>query len=178
MTLKKINVILKLMSVPSVSSNNKPTSSINTASKPTVEEILKKQNLTIDDLIKCGKEGLTAVKRMYDRDGDLIDDPEPDYNVRHKFFASFLELLGLMKKDSVSVQVVNISAEERALLDAYSRNNSGEDSTHEGTGTADTTFMAEPTTDISLNTIQEQPKENDNTTGTAPGTSGKRDDET
>lgn len=90
----------------------------NTAAKLSVEEILKKQNLTIDDLIKCGREGLGAVKTRSSKYGDI---EEADYNVRHKFFASFMELLGYMKKDSVSVQVVNVSPAERELLEAYRR---------------------------------------------------------
>lgn len=92
-----------------------------TPNKLSVEEILQKQNLSIDDLVICGKQGLQAKRIVRDRYGDVIAE-DPDMATRHKFFASFLELLGYMKRDSVNVQVVNISPEENELLEAYKNN--------------------------------------------------------
>ncbi len=88
---------------------------------PSIDDILAKNKISIDDLIKCGKDGLTATKEGhgFDEDGEKIE--VPDYNVRHKYFDSFLNLLGLLKNNSVNVQVVNISKEENELLEAYRR---------------------------------------------------------
>ncbi len=93
---------------------------IKTGERIPIDAVLRKHNLSIDDLIKCGREGLLATRIVRDRFGDVVAE-DPDNATRHKFFASFLELLGYMKKDSVNVQVVNISAEEKELLDAYKR---------------------------------------------------------
>ncbi len=92
-----------------------------TESRPPIDAVLRKHNLSIDDLIKCGREGLLATRIVRDRFGDVVAE-DPDNATRHKFFASFLELLGYMKKDNINVtQVMNITAEERGYLDAYKK---------------------------------------------------------
>lgn len=90
-------------------------------SRPSIDIVLRKHNLTIDDLVTCGKEGLIAYKKCYDRYGDPLDVLEPDHNVRHKFFASFMLMLGYLEKDSVNVTVTQVSQAEKELLDAYKR---------------------------------------------------------
>lgn len=88
--------------------------------KPSIDAVLRKHNLTIDDLILCGKRGLNAKKVIKDRDGDFVEELD-DFNVQHKFFASFMLMLGYLKESSVSVNVAQISTEERDLMDAYRR---------------------------------------------------------
>lgn len=87
-------------------------------SRPTIDAILKQQNLTTEDLFKCAKDGLSANKIVRDKYGDVVD-VEPDHNVRHKFFESLANMLQYLKPQSVNVQVVNISAEEREIIEAY-----------------------------------------------------------
>lgn len=100
-------------------STNEPT--IEPKEKLTIEEILHKQRLSIDDLVRCGKDGLEAQKIIRDRYGNEVG-TEPDFPTRHKFFASFLELLGYMKKDTnITVGVNNMSPEEKEWLAAYKR---------------------------------------------------------
>lgn len=90
--------------------------------KPTIDVVLRKHNLSIDDLIKCGKEGLLANKdsSKFDEDGNIIE--IPDHNIRHKYFDSFMNLLGYLKPNSVNVSVVQVSKEEKELLEAYKNN--------------------------------------------------------
>lgn len=89
--------------------------------RPIIDDVLRKHKLSIDDLVKCGKEGLLAMKEIggYDEEGDKRE--VPDYNVRHKYFDSFMNLLGYLKPGSVNVNVVQISAEEKELIEAYKR---------------------------------------------------------
>lgn len=89
--------------------------------RPPIDDILRKHNLSIDDLVKCGREGLLATKEsnQFNEDGDRLE--VPDYNVRHKYFDSFMNLLGYLKPSSLSVNVVQVSNEERELLEAYKR---------------------------------------------------------
>ncbi len=97
-------------------SNN---SDIETSSRPTIEDVIKKHKLSIDDLIVCAKEGLKATRdgHDYDDDGDKVQ--IPDHNVRHKYLESLLNILGYLKPQSISIQNVQISTEEKELLEAY-----------------------------------------------------------
>jgi hypothetical protein len=70
-----------------------------------IDIVVRRHGLTIDDLVRCGKGGLEAVRTIKDRDGDLVDEV-PDWNVRHKFFSSFMELLGYIKGQGVTVNNV------------------------------------------------------------------------
>ncbi len=83
-----------------------------------IYQVLKSNNITIEDLMKCGKEGLIATRSIKDKYGDVVE-VEPDHNVRHKYFDSMLNMLQILKPASVNVQMVNISAEEKELLDSY-----------------------------------------------------------
>lgn len=85
-----------------------------------LDEALRHNGISIDYLIKHGREGLEAVRTQRDGDGMIIDE-QPDINARHKYFNSFLLLLQLIKDNSTSVQVVNISPEEKSLMDSYRR---------------------------------------------------------
>lgn len=85
-----------------------------------IESILNEEHYSLKDLVQCGIEGLKATKSIRDAYGEVHDDM-PDYNIRHKYFESFMSLLGHMKANSVNVQVVQISKEERDLLEAYKR---------------------------------------------------------
>ncbi len=97
------------------------TSSVSPSTVESINDILKKNKISVDDLIRCGKEGLLATKEGggFDEEGEKIE--VPDYNVRHKYFDSFLNLLGLLKSNNVNVQVVQISTEEKELMEAYRR---------------------------------------------------------
>lgn len=88
--------------------------------RPTIDAILKKQNLSVDDLFKCAKDGLLAERVVRDKWGDEVD-REPDHAIRHRFFESLANMLQYLKPTSVNVQVVQVSAEERELIDSYKR---------------------------------------------------------
>lgn len=91
------------------------------AERTPIETVLRKHGLGLDDFVVALKEGLSASKDLKDRYGDLIE-TIPDHNTRHKFFASGMELLGYIKSSAgVNVNIVNISKEERELIDAYKR---------------------------------------------------------
>ena len=68
---------------------------IETYSKHGVTDIAGKHGVTIDTLLKHGAEGLRASRILKDRDGEVIEEV-PDWNVRHKYFHDFLELLKLI----------------------------------------------------------------------------------
>lgn len=89
--------------------------------RPTIDAILEKQKISADDLFMCAKKGLTAKKNVRDRYGEVIE-VEDDFQVQHKFFESLSNMLGYLKPQSVNVQVVSISTEERELMEAYKRN--------------------------------------------------------
>lgn len=85
---------------------------------PEILSVISKHNLSVDDLIKCGKEGLSATRDIKDRDGDIID-TVPDWNIRHKFFSSFMELLGYL--DGPGTRVVVSSESKKEAEEAYKR---------------------------------------------------------
>lgn len=89
-------------------------------SRPTIDEILHKQKLTIDDLFKCANDGLKAEKVVRDKYGDEVC-REPDHIIRHKFFESLANMLQYLKPSSVNVQVLQVSEKEKELLNAYKR---------------------------------------------------------
>jgi hypothetical protein len=84
---------------PSIDKNNQYDDD---TSKPTIESILTKHNISVDDFVKCLKRGLSATRAIKDRDGDIIDTVE-DLNVQHKFFASGMELLGYLKGNGTTI---------------------------------------------------------------------------
>ena len=86
--------------------------------------LLTKHGCSLDELIKVGVEGMKSTRIVRDRYGDVVAE-DPDGQTRHKYFASFIELLGLIKKESINVSVVNISQRERELLDAYRNSEDG-----------------------------------------------------
>ena len=83
-----------------------------------IDEVVRRHGLTIDDLVKCGKAGLEANRDVKDRDGDVVD-TIPDWNVRHKFFSSFLELLGYLNGPGTNIQI-NTEGKKQAE-EAYRR---------------------------------------------------------
>lgn len=99
--------------------NNIEIGTSNNEVRPEIEALLRRHNLSVDDLIKCGKGGLVATKEIKDRDGDIVDSV-PDWNVRHKFFASFLELVGLLHGVGTTIKI-GTSEEKKQADEAYKR---------------------------------------------------------
>lgn len=93
---------------------------INSHIKDDINSVIRKHGLTIDDLVKCGKDGLMAERVIKDRDGDEVD-RVPDWNVRHKFFSSFLELLGYLKGNGTVVNNMVVGESKRLGDEAYNR---------------------------------------------------------
>lgn len=85
-----------------------------------VERVCAENGVTLVELCKTLAKGLKAQKLTLDKFGD--EHIEDDFGNQHKFLMTALELLRYVKSAGVNVQVVNISVEERELLDAYSRN--------------------------------------------------------
>ncbi len=81
--------------------------------KENIDLVVAKHGVTVDDFVVCMKGGLSATRDIKDRDGDIID-TIPDWNVRHKFFATGLELLGYLRGNSTVVNVVNTEAKKEA----------------------------------------------------------------
>jgi hypothetical protein len=71
--------------------------------KTAIGEICRRHRLSVDDLVKCGREGLEATKIVKVQYGE--DEEVPDWSTRHKFFASFMELLGYLKGPGTTVNV-------------------------------------------------------------------------
>ena len=87
--------------------------------KPTIDDVVRRHGLSVDDLVRCGKGGLEATRQIKDRDGDLVEEV-PDWNVRHKFFSSFLELLGYINGPGTTVNV-GATEEKKEAEAAYKR---------------------------------------------------------
>ena len=87
--------------------------------KPSIDAILDKHNVTVDDFVNCMKRGLNATKDIKDRDGDLIE-TVPDLNVQHKFFVSGMELLGYLKGHG-DINIHTDSEDKKQAQEAYLR---------------------------------------------------------
>lgn len=82
--------------------------------------VLKKHKFSVDDLVSCGIRGMAAKKYVRDSHGDIVEELD-DHGVQHKFFHSFLLLMGLIKEGGSTTQVVVISPQEKELLEAYKK---------------------------------------------------------
>lgn len=98
---------------------NKNNSISAVETKPSIDEVLNKHKVTVDDFVQCLKRGLTATKVIKDRDGEVVDEV-PDLNAQHKFFATGMELLGYLHGSSTVVNV-NTSQERKEADEAYKR---------------------------------------------------------
>lgn len=88
--------------------------------KEKLDAALKKHGFKIDDLVTCGIRGMNAKKLVRDSYGDVLEELE-DHATQHKFFHSFLLLLGMIKEGGSTTQVVVISPQEREIVEAMKR---------------------------------------------------------
>lgn len=87
--------------------------------KADINEVVRRHGVTVDDFIVCMKGGLAATKDIKDRDGELVE-TIPDWNVRHKFFSTGLELLGYLRGNAPIVNIGDVEA-KREAENAYKR---------------------------------------------------------
>lgn len=87
----------------------------------TIHTLLKKHNMSVDKLIEVGVRGLSATKPVRNRYGEVVED-DPDNTVRNKYWTTLVTAAGMIKPVSVGVQVVNLTPQEKELIDAYKRN--------------------------------------------------------
>lgn len=83
---------------------------------------LKKAGVTRELIYSKLYEGLNAVRVKIDSDerGEPVEVQVPDLIIRHKYIDTAARIYGDLKETNVSVGVqVNVSKEERELLDAY-----------------------------------------------------------
>ena len=83
-----------------------------------INDVVAKHNVTVDDFVECMKGGLSATKDIKDIDGEFIDSV-PDWNVRHKFFATGLELLGYLRGNGTNITNNIISAEAKKMNEEF-----------------------------------------------------------
>lgn len=83
-----------------------------------VVETCRKNKITLETLIQKLDKLSNAKKITYDKMGD--EHAEEDNLTQHKAILTLLELIGYLKKTPL-VSVVNISAEEKEILDMYGR---------------------------------------------------------
>lgn len=84
-----------------------------------VSKICAENGVTLETLCETLGAGLKARRMTLDKYGE--EHYEEDFGNQHKYMMTALELLKYVKSPGVNVQVVNISVEERELLDAYKR---------------------------------------------------------
>lgn len=83
--------------------------------RPELVEIMTDSGLSIKDLVKHGKEGMSAVKVRYDKYGDEID-TIPDWTVRNKYWAGFMEMYKLLSGGGTVVNN-NVINESKKIKD-------------------------------------------------------------
>lgn len=84
-----------------------------------VVDICKKNGITLDSLVKKLDKLSQAKKVTIDKFGD--EHYEEDSMVQHKSVLTLLELIGYLKKGPIVTLGVNISTEEREIIDMYGR---------------------------------------------------------
>lgn len=88
---------------------------------PEMKKIMTEAGISVKELIKHGKMGMNADKVRYDRDGEEIG-TTPDWNVRHKYWAGFLEIYKLVHGQGVTINNNSIStAEKKEKDEAFNR---------------------------------------------------------
>lgn len=86
--------------------------------RPSIDDVVKKHGVSVDDFVKCMKGGLSATRMVKDDMG--ISEEVADWNVRHKFFATGMELLGYLRGSGTTVNV-NQTEEKKEAEEAFKR---------------------------------------------------------
>lgn len=85
--------------------------------RPEVAKIMLEAGITVSELVKHGKEGMSASTERYDRYGDSVGET-PNWGVRHKYWSGFLEIFKLVHGSGTTVNV-GLSTEEREVEEMF-----------------------------------------------------------